>query len=556
MKLPYDIPAMSEISPKAVAEIQRLATELFDIHNRTLDKNIEHIVNLTVQHISMIEDPQRFVAVIAVFFDACFSCLSKPGKGHDSELYKFFVIMNHLPVLDNSPFYAQTLDILSQYFRKDSSVIKLFDKLQLLYLLVEIKHFDAAAALATELEHEITEEHLSFYTMYQICRFKIMDAFSNVEAKINILLQLTTHIFHTEGEECALFLIGRWISSLDILRPTPYYRALASNLYAIVKKHKNINSAIVGYELFSMEDRLISPDLKMSLFSDLMSLKENMLNAEQLHALHFFAGNYVSGRNENFRDSIQSFKSSNYFLHKCWERLIGISKYLRMHGGSCDYKVCIGYLDKLYLDLSHQTSMRNNSYVENLQANYDRIEELYTEVGELSLRDTLTGLRNRRYMENNLLQIVALAFQHKASVSFAMMDIDFFKRVNDTYGHAAGDMILRELGKMLASAFRKSDIIIRYGGEEFLVVLFDIMPDKCLKMMEDLRREIEIRTFKYQRHKIKITISIGLACNVLYSASEYGDLLQSIKNADKALYVAKESGRNRVEMYQPEKNPA
>ncbi len=305
-----------------------------------------------------------------------------------------------------------------------------------------------------------------------------------------------------------------------------------------------------------MEDRLISPDLKMSLFSDLMSLKENMLNAEQLHALHFFAGNYVSGRNENFRDSIQSFKSSNYFLHKCWERLIGISKYLRMHGGSCDYKVCIGYLDKLYLDLSHQTSMRNNSYVENLQANYDRIEELYTEVGELSLRDTLTGLRNRRYMENNLLQIVALAFRHKASVSFAMMDIDFFKRVNDTYGHAAGDMILRELGKMLASAFRKSDIIIRYGGEEFLVVLFDIMPDKCLKMMEDLRREIEIRTFKYQRHKIKITISIGLACNVLYSASEYGDLLQSIKNADKALYVAKESGRNRVEMYQPEKNPA
>ncbi|NLN34785.1 MAG: GGDEF domain-containing protein [Candidatus Cloacimonetes bacterium] len=556
MKLPYDIPAMSEISPKAVAEIQRLATELFDIHNRTLDKNIEHIVNLTVQHISMIEDPQRFVAVIAVFFDACFSCLSKPGKGHDSELYKFFVIMNHLPVLDNSPFYAQTLDILSQYFRKDSSVIKLFDKLQLLYLLVEIKHFDAAAALATELEHEITEEHLSFYTMYQICRFKIMDAFSNVEAKINILLQLTTHIFHTEGEECALFLIGRWISSLDILRPTPYYRALASNLYAIVKKHKNINSAIVGYELFSMEDRLISPDLKMSLFSDLMSLKENMLNAEQLHALHFFAGNYVSGRNENFRDSIQSFKSSNYFLHKCWERLIGISKYLRMHGGSCDYKVCIGYLDKLYLDLSHQTSMRNNSYVENLQANYDRIEELYTEVGELSLRDTLTGLRNRRYMENNLLQIVALAFRHKASVSFAMMDIDFFKRVNDTYGHAAGDMILRELGKMLAPAFRKSDIIIRYGGEEFLVVLFDIMPDKCLKMMEDLRREIEIRTFKYQRHKIKITISIGLACNVLYSASEYGDLLQSIKNADKALYVAKESGRNRVEMYQPEKNPA
>ncbi|MCK9557875.1 MAG: GGDEF domain-containing protein [Candidatus Cloacimonetes bacterium] len=556
MKLPYDIPEMSEIKPRAVAELQRLAGELFDKDSSNLEDNIESLVNLTVQHLNMIEDPQRFIAIIAVFFDACFKALSKPRKNHDSELYKFFVIMNHLPVLEQSPFYGQILEILSHYFNKNASVIKLFDKLQLLYLFVEIKHFDAAAALATELEQEITEEHLSFYTLYQICCFKIMDAFSNVEAKIRILLKLTTHIFRNEGEECALFLMGRWISSLDILRPTPYYRALLNNLYAIVKSHQNVNSAIVGYELFSMDDRMTLPEAKMQLLNELMSLKESMLNAEQLHALHFFAGNYVSGRNENFRDSIQSFKSSNYYLYKCWERLIGISKYLRMHVSNRDYKVCIGYMDKLYLDLSHQTSMRNNSYVENMQANFDRIDELYRELGELSLRDTLTGLRNRRYMENNLIQIVALAFRHKATVSFAMMDIDFFKKVNDIYGHAAGDLVLQELGKMLGKAFRKSDIIIRYGGEEFLVVLFDIMPDKCLAMMEELRTEIEASTFKYQRHKIKITISIGLACNLMYSATEFNDLMQYVKHADKALYVAKENGRNRVEVYMPEKNPA
>lgn len=552
----YDIIQMSEVSPRAVNEIRRLACALFSGKGESREKTIQDVVALVSQHINMISDPRRLAAAIAVFFDAAFACLKSAEEDKRCELHDFFIILNHLPVLENSPFYAQTLEILSRYFRKDPSLIKLFDRLQLLFLYAEIGNITAAQKLADQLETEVNEDQISFYTLYQICRFRVFNAIQDVHTKIEILLRLTTKIHDTQGGDCALFLMGRWLGAMDVLKQSPFYKALLSNLYQDIKPRQNLNSAIVGYELFSLDDKLMSPDDKMSLYDDLMEHKESILNSQQLHSLHFFAGNYISGRNENFRDSIQSFKSSNYFLHKCWERLIGISKYLRMHSNPADYKVSVGYLDKLYLELSHQTSMRNNSYVENLQANFDKIEDLYREVGELSLRDALTGLRNRRYMENNLNQIVALAFRQKAPVSFSMIDIDFFKRVNDDYGHAAGDYILQELSKKLSTAFRKSDIIIRYGGEEFLVVLFDINPKTCLKMMEDLRQEVQDHVYQYQRFKIKITISIGLSCESLDGKADCCNLDGFIQKADTALYLAKDSGRNKVVLYQKPENPA
>lgn len=552
----YNIIEMSDVSPRAVTEIRRLASLLFDERNNNTDECIADLLILVSQHVNLIGDKRRFAAAIAVFFDAAFEFLQMCNPKKNSELHKFFLILNHLPVLENSPFYAQTLDILSRYFRKDPTIIKTFDKLQLLYLYAEIGNYDAAISLAGELENEVSPNQLSFYTLFQLCRFKIYDATSDVEAKVEVFLRIIPQILRSEGSECALFLMGRWLCSLSIIKGTPFYRALLSNLYEDIKVKQSLNAAMIGYEMFSMEDKQISPEAKLRLYEELMQYKESVLNSQQLNSLHFFAGNYISGNNENFRDSIQSFKSSNYFLHKCWERLIGISRYLRMHCNPVDYKLSVGFLDKLYLDLSHQTSMRNNSYVENLQTNFDKIEDLYREVGELSLRDALTGLRNRRYMENNLNQIVALAFRQRTPVSFAMIDIDHFKRVNDTLGHPAGDLVLQELSKKLLGTFRKSDIIIRYGGEEFLVVLFDISPEKCMKMMQDLREEIQDMTFRYQRHMIRITISIGLSCEHLNTTADCCELDRFIQNADTALYEAKETGRNKVVFFTKSENPA
>jgi diguanylate cyclase len=204
------------------------------------------------------------------------------------------------------------------------------------------------------------------------------------------------------------------------------------------------------------------------------------------------------------------------------------------------------YVERSFLQLSNQTSLRNSSYVENIQMNFEKIEDLYREVGELSLTDQLSGQRNRRFMDNNLMPILALAARHNTPVCFTILDIDEFKTINDKYGHTAGDYVLKELGEMLSKAFRHSDIIVRYGGDEFLIVLFDTNPQHCEEMMESFRKKIEKRIFRYQKKQMKITVSIGAYCENLLGNIQLKKLSEYIHMADIAMYDAKESGRNAV----------
>jgi diguanylate cyclase len=192
--------------------------------------------------------------------------------------------------------------------------------------------------------------------------------------------------------------------------------------------------------------------------------------------------------------------------------------------------------------------------VESLQANFYKIEELYEKVGELSLTDSLTGLRNRRYLEGNIFQMIVLAARHNVPVCFSMIDIDFFKLINDNYGHLVGDYVLKEIAAILSAEFRKSDVIVRYGGDEFLIILFDSDPNLSYSMMEELRNKIEVHTFEYQNLKINITISIGIACD-FHKSNKPTNLSKCISFADQACYAAKTNGRNRVEIYKSEKQP-
>jgi diguanylate cyclase (GGDEF)-like protein len=221
---------------------------------------------------------------------------------------------------------------------------------------------------------------------------------------------------------------------------------------------------------------------------------------------------------------------------------------MRKHMEPEQYYKAMPFLDIRIHELSDQVSMQNNAYVESLQADYNKIEELYEKVGELSLTDSLTGLRNRRYLENNLFQMVVLAARHKVPVCFSMIDIDFFKLTNDTFGHLAGDYVLKELAKILINEFRKSDIIIRYGGEEFLVILFDSDVDRSIRIMDDLRLKISQYNFEYRHHVIPVTVSIGISCDNTQDPN-HSDLNKFITHADTAMYQAKNEGRNRLAVF-------
>ena len=159
-----------------------------------------------------------------------------------------------------------------------------------------------------------------------------------------------------------------------------------------------------------------------------------------------------------------------------------------------------------------------------------------------SIRDALTGMYNRRYMEGSLERETRRADRQKKPVGVIMLDVDHFKLFNDTHGHEAGDIVLRELGLFLRRNTRGEDIACRYGGEEFLLIMPDANLENARRRAETLREEIQQHPIYYQQKPLQVTVSIGVA-----SLPEHGHTVKDVlKVADAALYQAKTEGRNRV----------
>ncbi|MCP4350437.1 MAG: diguanylate cyclase [Desulfobacterales bacterium] len=159
-----------------------------------------------------------------------------------------------------------------------------------------------------------------------------------------------------------------------------------------------------------------------------------------------------------------------------------------------------------------------------------------------SIHDPLTGLYNRRHMEVSLEREVRRAERHKTSVGIIMLDIDHFKIFNDTYGHEAGDLVLKELGVLLRGSIRGEDIACRYGGEEFLLIMPDTEPGIAEHRAEELLLRVRDLSIKYQDNKLKTTISMGVAA----FPNKGGGIKETVNAADAALYKAKRRGRNQV----------
>jgi diguanylate cyclase (GGDEF)-like protein len=159
----------------------------------------------------------------------------------------------------------------------------------------------------------------------------------------------------------------------------------------------------------------------------------------------------------------------------------------------------------------------------------------------LSREDELTGLFNRRAVMQSLDGEVARARRYGGSLSVLMVDVDHFKRVNDTFGHPVGDEVLRQLGSTMTTNLRRADVAGRYGGEEFVVVLPETPSSGAIALAEQLRQRIG--ALKFEEGPQKITISIGIAG--MESGDHADTLLQA---ADEALYRAKQDGRDRVEV--------
>ncbi len=162
---------------------------------------------------------------------------------------------------------------------------------------------------------------------------------------------------------------------------------------------------------------------------------------------------------------------------------------------------------------------------------------------ESALLDALTGVHNRRFLDEYIKKYEAVALRDKRMVGFLMADVDFFKQLNDQYGHLAGDLVLKDLAVLISQSVRKADLVVRFGGEEFLILLHEVQPGYSQRVAEKIRQAVEAHTFILPDSRpVNKTISLGVAefptdADLFYKA---------IKYADVALYRAKKDGRNMV----------
>ncbi|WP_455209263.1 GGDEF domain-containing protein [Kaarinaea lacus] len=211
---------------------------------------------------------------------------------------------------------------------------------------------------------------------------------------------------------------------------------------------------------------------------------------------------------------------------------------------SCTYELTI---NEIHLGILSFT--RNNKFTE------DEIEQLeslicalhyplrnallYSEAVHAAHKDPLTGVGNRAAMTTTLHRELEKAFRHNRSLGVIMMDVDHFKKINDRYGHSIGDFVLQSLVKCAEKSVRISDMMFRYGGEEFVIVLPETDESGVLRLAKRIRRRVEKLETRIQGHRIDITVSLGIA-----TLQESDDEKSFIARADEALYKAKRDGRN------------
>ena len=239
-------------------------------------------------------------------------------------------------------------------------------------------------------------------------------------------------------------------------------------------------------------------------------------------------------------------------------------KMCQYYNGECKYHLCIPFriTDNFTLIISLLTENENEAkffqskknelslYIESVRSLIES-HVLMQQLVDQSLHDGLTGVYNRKFLEDFVERVTYQADRRAISYGVLMIDIDHFKQVNDTYGHDIGDKFIQLLANTVKSIIRKADTISRYGGEEFVVLLYECDVENARRIAEKIRVAFSKSSVYNGKERIQKTISIGVS---YFSKDNKTELRDVIKEADEALYEAKKSGRNRVVLYQDIKN--
>lgn len=292
-------------------------------------------------------------------------------------------------------------------------------------------------------------------------------------------------------------------------------------------------------------DRNMS-DACFDIVQKIIELPNHLLEYDEWYEVHIFAGYHYANTLKDFENSIRHLRIANLYYNRKWMSMLSEMESIK---GKLDARVYIKLTEKLenrMKEMILENNLHTGHYMEALKTSYERLEDLYKKVKDLSMLDTLTGLNNRRLLFTQSPQIFMLANRQNIPISIAMFDIDDFKKINDTYGHPFGDLILVQIAKLIRKNYRKSDLVIRYGGEEFLVVLFNSDTENSFKITERLRVAIENQVFTKDKVSVHVTVSVGICTSYIEKKDESQVLEQLIEQADSAMYKSKSSGKNTI----------
>ncbi|MCL2062789.1 MAG: GGDEF domain-containing protein [Candidatus Cloacimonetes bacterium] len=305
--------------------------------------------------------------------------------------------------------------------------------------------------------------------------------------------------------------------------------------------------SLLLYILF-LHKRLYNRESAMSYANLLLSCPDEYLDNDEWYILHLFCGDFFAKDNENLEKSIYHLTMANNFLSRKWKVVVKQISLLQDVLKLSEYlQIRKTYEDKM-LEIILENNLHNNHYLKSLKNAYEELQKVYSTLQEYSFTDGLTKLYNRRYLWEKISDFFVLAMKEKVPVSCLLIDFDDFKKVNDTYGHIEGDKVLKRSCKAIKSLFKKHKMIIRFGGEEILILLLKVNKSQAIKTAEKLRKtleELEITTDNGDT--IKVTVSIGISLLNKIDIVKPNLLDKMIMEADRSMYLAKSKGKNRVE---------
>jgi len=473
---------------------------------------------------------------------------------------------------------AKTFDAETVY-REDPQHVRLIDKLQNFITHEKPKSKKLQDILKIVLiffntnQYLLAEEYIEKLTQdHQIRNVELQGLLSFLLAEINIekmdYRKANEHFLHGLGylypslssfEQMDYFL--RWTSLFIESNDLDFAERLLGIISVKVTPHYSYLYTNMLYMFFSLRKRQHQPESTITYANLLSSCNGKHLQNDQWYNLHIFCGDYFSSIDHTFEKTIYHYTHANTFLtNKSKDYIRQISELNLMLSPAEYMEIRAKYEEKLYI-IVLENSMHNNHFITSLKTAYLKLQDAHKTLKEHSYLDNLTGLYNRQYLWERSTEFFQRAKNRKVPISCFMIDLDNFKQLNDTFGHLESDRVLKQICHCIKTFFRKTDIVIRFGGDEILALLYNLNSENAKLKGEKLRKAIEDLSFTTQENKkIKATVSIGISSVSSVSVGDDGNrpasapkfrneteiLNHMIEVADKCLYQAKAEGRNGI----------